>query len=296
MTVKNLGLVKAIHTGTTAPDNTAMLWFDTNVGVNIHKYYNLVSGQWVAFIINEATAPLVRGGDGTISISYDANHFETIGGVFKIKAGVLEAAVGPFAIADITGLQSSLDSKVDKVSGKSLIADSEITRLATVTNYSHPASHAPSIISQDANNRFVTDVEKASWSAKQDALGFTPYDASNPDGFITENQSAKRPAVITLPPAATVQQRCNAAIEGTDYPAGWTISAGYNPNDLAIYHNQNRYVANVNVGSINEISGQIRMLIGTAAYSGILEVDKSNLTIENLATVETEIVITIIFA
>ena len=36
------------------------------------------------------------------------------------------------------------------------------------TNYTHPANHSPSIITQDANNRFVTDAEKAAWSAKGD--------------------------------------------------------------------------------------------------------------------------------
>ncbi len=32
--------------------------------------------------------------------------------------------------------------------------------------YTHPTNHAPSIISQDANNRFVTDAEKSTWNAK----------------------------------------------------------------------------------------------------------------------------------
>lgn len=35
---QNLGLVKAISSGTTAPTNTAMIWYDTNVFV--HKYWN----------------------------------------------------------------------------------------------------------------------------------------------------------------------------------------------------------------------------------------------------------------
>ena len=39
----------------------------------------------------------------------------------------------------------------------------------SATAYSHPASHAPSIITQDATNRFVTDAEKAVWNAKQAA-------------------------------------------------------------------------------------------------------------------------------
>lgn len=33
--------------------------------------------------------------------------------------------------------------------------------------YTHPESHPPSIIAQDASNRFVTDAEKASWDSKQ---------------------------------------------------------------------------------------------------------------------------------
>ena len=33
-------------------------------------------------------------------------------------------------------------------------------------NYVHPTSHSPAIINQDANNRFVTDTEKAAWNGK----------------------------------------------------------------------------------------------------------------------------------
>ena len=36
-------------------------------------------------------------------------------------------------------------------------------------NYVHPANHPASVITQDAGNRFVTDVEKAAWNAKQPA-------------------------------------------------------------------------------------------------------------------------------
>ena len=32
--------------------------------------------------------------------------------------------------------------------------------------YVHPTNHSPSIITQDANNRFVTDAEKTSWNSK----------------------------------------------------------------------------------------------------------------------------------
>lgn len=37
------------------------------------------------------------------------------------------------------------------------------------TNYTHPANHPASIITQDSSNRFVTDAEKTAWNAKQAA-------------------------------------------------------------------------------------------------------------------------------
>ena len=42
---------------------------------------------------------------------------------------------------------------------------------AGANNYTHPSSHPPSIITQDASNRFVTDTEKATWNAKETTAG-----------------------------------------------------------------------------------------------------------------------------
>lgn len=82
---------------------------------------------------------------------------------------------------DLSGLATitALNNKVDKVTGKSLLSDAEIARLATLENYTHPANHPPSIITQDASNRFVTDAEKAAWNAKQSALGYTAENSAN---------------------------------------------------------------------------------------------------------------------
>lgn len=38
--------------------------------------------------------------------------------------------------------------------------------------YTHPANHPPSIITQDASNRFVTDAEKSTWNKKPKACRF----------------------------------------------------------------------------------------------------------------------------
>lgn len=59
-------------------------------------------------------------------------------------------------------------NKVDKIAGKSLLSDSEIARLSTLSNYVHPVNHPASIITQDSGNRFVSDAEKSSWNSKAD--------------------------------------------------------------------------------------------------------------------------------
>lgn len=50
-TVLNLGVVRAIQYGTTAPLNLKMLWFDENIGVNYLKYYNTDTSTWDRMIV-----------------------------------------------------------------------------------------------------------------------------------------------------------------------------------------------------------------------------------------------------
>ena len=49
---KNLGLVKAIEVGTIPPTNVQMLWYDINLGQNLHKYYDLLTSSWVPLNLN----------------------------------------------------------------------------------------------------------------------------------------------------------------------------------------------------------------------------------------------------
>ena len=46
-------------------------------------------------------------------------------------------------------------------------------------NYTHPTTHPATIIVEDTTHRFVTDLEKQTWSDKQTALGFTPENLAN---------------------------------------------------------------------------------------------------------------------
>ena len=62
-------------------------------------------------------------------------------------------------------------------------------RLADLQAATNPAN-----ILQNTAFRFVSDVEKAVWNSKQPALGFTPYNSSNPNDFISlSNLSAIAP-------------------------------------------------------------------------------------------------------
>ena len=51
--IKNLGLIQAIWVKTTPPTNKKMLWYDTNIGVNKHKYWDTIILQWL-FLNNES--------------------------------------------------------------------------------------------------------------------------------------------------------------------------------------------------------------------------------------------------
>lgn len=73
----------------------------------------------------------------------------------------------------ITGLPTSLPANggnADTVGGFTVGVNVPANAKFTDTVYTHPVNHPPSIISQDTNNRFVTDIEKSTWSGKQDKL------------------------------------------------------------------------------------------------------------------------------
>ena len=89
-----------------------------------------------------------------------------------------------------TALNTALNEKVDKVSGKSLstndYTNAEKTKLAGIeanaNNYTHPSSHPASIITETTSKRFVTDNEKATWNNKVDKIsgkGLSTNDYTN---------------------------------------------------------------------------------------------------------------------
>ncbi|MEK8131240.1 hypothetical protein WMW72_25360 [Paenibacillus filicis] len=83
-------------------------------------------------------------------------------------------------IADLNGNMDTLDAEVVKKASASAdgrMSKEDFAKLAGIAaganNYVHPATHPASVIVQDANNRFVTDAEKAGWNAKASAAPAT---------------------------------------------------------------------------------------------------------------------------
>ncbi|MGB8455143.1 MAG: hypothetical protein WCD89_22785 [Anaerocolumna sp.] len=83
---------------------------------------------------------------------------------------------GNFDIID-SEIKKVNDSKVNIEVDKGLSANdyttAEKNKLSGIAdnanNYTHPVTHPPAIIAQDANNRFISDTEKAAWNGKANA-------------------------------------------------------------------------------------------------------------------------------
>ncbi len=70
-----------------------------------------------------------------------------------------------------TGQNVTTGSIVDFKNGSniSITRSASAITIANTYSYTHPANHSPSIITQDASNRFVTDTLISTWNAKSDA-------------------------------------------------------------------------------------------------------------------------------
>ena len=66
MSIANLGTIQAIWIATTAPSNTAMLWYDTNTGIYKHKYYDIPTSTWL-YLNNTANQNNYRAGRVTFA-------------------------------------------------------------------------------------------------------------------------------------------------------------------------------------------------------------------------------------
>jgi hypothetical protein len=130
----------------------ATLYKVTLTGVVKPFYIRVTSGEGSLLLI-EAKAAAEALQPQTLSL------FEAL--LASITAQV--AAFSEVVTTTVNGLMSYLDKvKLDGIA-------------TGANNYTHPANHGAAIITQDADNRFVTDTEKTTWNAKQSEI----YDDSH---------------------------------------------------------------------------------------------------------------------
>lgn len=143
-----------------------------------------------------ATAQLIKlTGDVTGEASFDGSKAAeitatlknivtgaTVNGItFNAKGLITGAEEVVYEVEDINGLTEALAGKVDKVEGKSLIADTEIARLANVTNYND--TEVKGLISQNA-----TDIGNIETAIAEIDIPEKTSELTNDSGFITMSQ------------------------------------------------------------------------------------------------------------
>lgn len=107
----------------------------------------------------------VKVGTTTVAADSPTDTLELIAGT--------NISLSPNATNDSVTITNSTPNATTSVAGLMSNTDkSKLDGIATgANNYIHPASHPPSIITQDTSNRFVTDAEKVSWNAKETTTG-----------------------------------------------------------------------------------------------------------------------------
>ena len=98
---------------------------------------------------------------------------------------------------------------------------------------------------------------------------------------------------LTLPAAGSVAARCAAAVEGVNYPVGWTLAADVNPDDLLITHTTGKRASQVTIFSIS--GSNESLLIGNAAYSTVNNLGTTQIRIQALESTGLAIAIYISF-
>lgn len=85
----------------------------------------------------------------------------------KSDTDIADAISKKHSIQDLSGLQSKETGKGLSTNDYTTAEQTKLSGIAiNANNYTHPSNHSPSVITQDASNRFVTDTEKSTWNRK----------------------------------------------------------------------------------------------------------------------------------
>lgn len=153
----------------------------------------------------------------------------TVNGITFNNKGLITGAT-KIKVVDVDGLETALAGKVDKVEGKSLIADTEIARLANVSNYNDEAVRG--LISQNA-----TDIEAIETAIAEIDIPEKTSELTNDSGFITMSQvEAKNYITADEIPADYVTE---TELEGKKYLVASDIAGKADKTELHSHDNKN---------------------------------------------------------
>jgi len=156
------------------------------------KFVNL---DTFSYVIEDADGTNLVGGEGTYNTGGTITRNDTWtwnGSVYDDSPGSNLTLSGGTHVIRAVPIASDMDNwNTAYTHSQAAHAPSD------ANNYSHPANHPPSIITEDSSNRFVTDAQISSWDGKQAALGFTPEDSANKgdaNGYAELNSSGLVPS------------------------------------------------------------------------------------------------------
>lgn len=321
--IVNLGIVKAIHVGATAPTNLNMLWRDTVN--NVHKAYNISTSTWdeLVGIVLIDNVTIKRDVDGKIyvdpstipSLSIADNSITLVkladvasGTVFYRKSlgsGVPEVQTLAQLKADLglTGTNSGDQDlslyvlKVTTVNGKVLSGNI----ILTPTDIGSPAGSGTSTGTNTGDETESTILDKLGVVdvISSELLGIVlQYYVEKEIGksLVSDIEIAKLLTLrqdnyeISLPSSGTVAGRIAGVLV---VPPTWSLAVGVSALDLIITHNLNRRVHSVTIWSVD--GAQEQQLYNTAANNGIITPDANSIRIQSLATIAKPIKIYINF-
>jgi hypothetical protein len=122
---------------------------------------------------------------------------------------------GGGAVASVFGRTGSVSAQSSDYSSYYDATGSASTAQSNAETF----SANPSNITQDATHRFTSDTEKATWNGKQDALGFTPYNSTNPSSYVNAAGASS-----AAPVQSVAGRTGNVVISNTDVSGLGTAS------------------------------------------------------------------------
>ena len=95
------------------------------------------------------------------------------------RTQILDSSTGAaidWPVGDKTLIQTLIGETLDDV----LLHVASAHAPSDANNYIHPTNHPPSVITQDASNRFVTDIEKSTWNGKEAGGAVSSHESNHP--------------------------------------------------------------------------------------------------------------------